>query len=233
MVWKSRDDAVIVKWKDKRDVLNNSNAHVLELLECTNRHGKELIKPNLVIDYNNNMSGIDRADQMLSYHSSLRKTVRWYKKVGVHIIELFLINAHYIYSKYSGATKPLSITGFKEVVVEKLVGELKKKKHIPVKARFHYPEIIPPTEKKNNPARECTHCSRKNGNKRKETRYLCPVCPGQTAMCMAPCFRLHHQHQQQQLNESEIATDDVSSSEESSEDSSSENSPSDSEDDNE
>ena len=79
-----------------------------------------------------------------------------------------------------------------------LVGELKKKKPVKVKAGFHYPEPIPATEKKNNPARECAHCSRKNGNKRKETRYICSVCPDQPAICVAPCFRLYHQLRQQQ-----------------------------------
>ena len=44
----------------------------------------------MVKDYNSSMSGIDRSDQMLSYHSSLRKTLRWYKKAGVHILECFL-----------------------------------------------------------------------------------------------------------------------------------------------
>ena len=45
------------------------------------------------------MSGIDRSDQMLSYHSSLRKTRL--EKVVVHLVELLLVNAHYLYSRYS------------------------------------------------------------------------------------------------------------------------------------
>ena len=100
-----------------------------------------------MIDYNYNMSGIDRSDQMLSYHSSLRKTVRWYKKVGVHILEILLINAHYIYLKYSRDAKPLNITRFKEYVVTQMVGELKPKESVKVKARFHYPALITPTIK--------------------------------------------------------------------------------------
>ena len=53
-----------------------------ELKQTTNQHRKELVKSNVITDYNANMSGIDQPDQMLSCHSSLRKTVRWYKKVG-------------------------------------------------------------------------------------------------------------------------------------------------------
>ena len=73
---------VILKWKDKRDVYVISNAHTPELKQTTNQRGKELVKLNVIIDCNANMSGIDQSDQMLSYHSSLIKTVRWYKKVG-------------------------------------------------------------------------------------------------------------------------------------------------------
>ena len=65
------------KWKDKRDVLTISPAHIPEMVNVTNRRGREKLKPNLVKDYNAFMSGIDRSDQILSYHSSLRKTLRW------------------------------------------------------------------------------------------------------------------------------------------------------------
>ena len=52
---------------------------------------------------------------MLSYHSALRKTVRWYKKVGVHMVEMFLMNAFYMYVKF--APDPQY-----KVIVEKLIG---------------------------------------------------------------------------------------------------------------
>lgn len=84
-----RSDSVIVcKWKDKRDVLTISNMHEVELVDVPNRNGKVSNKPNIVRDYNLGMGGIDRADQMMSYYSSERKTVRWYKKLGIHFIAL-------------------------------------------------------------------------------------------------------------------------------------------------
>ena len=42
-------------------------------------HGKVMFKPNILSDYNKGMAGIDRSNQMLSYYSALRKTIRWYK----------------------------------------------------------------------------------------------------------------------------------------------------------
>ena len=52
--------------------------HTFEMVEATNKRGEKKDKPNIVKDYNNGMSGIDKADQMISYYDSLRKTIRWY-----------------------------------------------------------------------------------------------------------------------------------------------------------
>ena len=79
------------------------------------------------------MSGIDCSDQTLSYHSSQRKTVRWYTKVDVHILELLLVNAH-LYEKYSGRARSMKINVFKEFIIKKFVGELKKVKGVHVRA---------------------------------------------------------------------------------------------------
>ena len=100
MIWRIKNDVSVCKWKDKRDVLTISNAHSPTLIKVTNRLGKEKEKPNTVRDYNDSMSGIDRSDQILSYHSGLRKTLRWYKKAGVHILEIFVTKAFYIYRTF-------------------------------------------------------------------------------------------------------------------------------------
>ena len=67
-------------------------------MDSVNKYGKSKRKPNVVHIYNSHMSGIDQSDQMLPYHSALQKTVRWYKKVGIHIMEFLLSNAYYMYA---------------------------------------------------------------------------------------------------------------------------------------
>ncbi|KAJ6646992.1 PiggyBac transposable element-derived protein 4 [Pseudolycoriella hygida] len=89
-------DVYVNKWKDKRDVLSISTAHHRKLVEVKNRHGQSKMKPQNVADYNQYMSGIDRLDQMISYHSSTRKTVRWYKKVLLHLIDVSVWNAFFL-----------------------------------------------------------------------------------------------------------------------------------------
>jgi len=38
------------------------------------------------IDYNRIKQGVDLADQMSSYHSPLRKSIRWFHKLAVELL---------------------------------------------------------------------------------------------------------------------------------------------------
>ena len=84
-VWRRSGSVVICKWKNKRDVLYVSDKNTNpEMFSVSNRLGDQKQKPSSFCDYNHGMSVIDHTDQMLSYISALRKTLRWYKKVGIH-----------------------------------------------------------------------------------------------------------------------------------------------------
>jgi hypothetical protein len=79
-VWQSKGATVVSKWHDKRDVVMISNMHpAVEMETIQNKRGQPVYKPKTVLDYTRYMSGIDRSDQMMSYQTSLRKTIRWYK----------------------------------------------------------------------------------------------------------------------------------------------------------
>lgn len=58
------------------------------------------MKPIDVKEYNNNMGGVDRLDQMTAYYSSPRKTIRWYKKVLFHLLDMAVWNSYFLYRKY-------------------------------------------------------------------------------------------------------------------------------------
>ena len=143
------------------------------MVPVANRRGIERQKPNIVQDYNNGMPGIDRSDQMLSYHSGLCKTVRWYKKVGVHMAEMMLTNAFYLYVKFA----PNPHLNTVKIYREHIVGPSKKGKERRPRGRYHCLSTIPSSEKKKNLARKCCHCS--TPQKRKETRYECTYCTDQ------------------------------------------------------
>ena len=91
------------------------------------------------------MSGIDKNDQMLSYNSALRKILRWYKKIGVHMFEIFLTNAFYLYKTYAPYRDAMAINEFREIIVNDLVGVLKQPAPLQPVCDFHYLEVLPPT----------------------------------------------------------------------------------------
>jgi len=85
-VSKYSNNAMIGKWKDKMEVTYISSEFQNDTVPTTNRKGRETLKSLTIKHYNKFMSGIDRQDQ-ISYYPFTRKTIRWYKKLGIHIIQ--------------------------------------------------------------------------------------------------------------------------------------------------
>ena len=120
---KSRHGDIFSEWKEKRDVLMISNMHTHKMLEVPNRSGKKKMMPNIIEDYNKGMSGIDGADQMISYYDCLRKTARWYRKIELHILDIFLFKTHYLNSKYNVNKSFKLLLKFRETIMTDLIGD--------------------------------------------------------------------------------------------------------------
>lgn len=185
------------------------------MVNDTNRHGQSKSKPLEVANYNKFMSGIDRCDQMVSYYSSPSKTVRWYKKVILHLLDLAVWNSFYIYKKYvKRNSKSYGFIKFRKELYKllKLVPGLKPEnliKHhkfdnrkmermVPAPSskqnesiNGHWPEKIPkkdPADKKS-VFLKCKMCTK---NKiRRETSFRCKGCPDKPALCPC-CFEDWH-----------------------------------------
>lgn len=192
-VWQRNKSVVVCKWKDKREVLTISNMHKVGIVEVQNRNRKVSLKPNIIKDYNAGMSGVDQSDQMLSYYSALRKTVRWPKKIVLHIFEIYIHNAYLLYRKSNG--NQMKSLKFRELFVASLIGNkmpVNDQKSKSQQNNFHYLEAIPPTEKKQRPTRACRFCTTQN--RRRETRYFCPICVEKPPLCVENCFKQYHQN---------------------------------------
>lgn len=85
----SNNTIMALKWYDKRDVYTLTTKHMLSF-QATGKHdhrtGREVLKPRAVLDYNKNMGARDKTDMILSSVGSVRKTVKWYKKLFFHIL---------------------------------------------------------------------------------------------------------------------------------------------------
>jgi hypothetical protein len=78
-------------------------------------------KPLSVEDYNTGKSYIDRSDQMSSYSTPLKKTVKWYRKVAFDILlSTSMINALSLFKSVTG-NSTIQVNMFKEDIIKQLL----------------------------------------------------------------------------------------------------------------
>ncbi|KAK9753581.1 Transposase IS4 [Popillia japonica] len=99
------NNLLALKWQDKREVALLSTFHTPEMDIIERRYpvtNEQLMKPKVVIDYNNNIGAVDRTGMLQSSIdnigavdrtgmlqssiASVRKSVKWYKKVLITTI---------------------------------------------------------------------------------------------------------------------------------------------------
>ena len=70
-------------------------------------------KPTAVLStsYNDHMQGIHLSGQMIKYYSLNLKTIKWWRKVFIHLVILTVINAqklyHFVVTQQQGCSKPI------------------------------------------------------------------------------------------------------------------------------
>lgn len=183
---------LIGKWKDKRDVLYISTEFVNDMVETTNKRGQTKTIPLPIVKYNEYMSGIDTQDQMMSYYPCSRKTLRWYKKLGIHVLQLLLLNSYLLFNKFSGKNK-MSYYDFRLSVLENLLPDRTAELLRPPRQRTieHIPTKIDKLSAKGKTLRKkCRVCAQ--NKKRKDTIYHCNSCPDKPGLCLGECFKIYH-----------------------------------------
>ena len=82
-------------------------------------HGNRLPKPESIMQYTLHMSGVDLSDQYMAFHMSLRKSMKWWRKVFFHILNMILLNAYILNNKYG--KQKLSHDEYMEYIAEYLL----------------------------------------------------------------------------------------------------------------
>ena len=94
-----------MKYKDKREVHLQSTVYEGKMVNTGKEHWltkEPILKPDIVIDYNINMRLVDKSDTQVGTIDSLRKSMKWYKKLFFHFMDLSLLNAHHLYILQKG-----------------------------------------------------------------------------------------------------------------------------------
>ena len=183
------------------DVSGPSNAPVTE---SRNRRRCSTVtrqKPEAVVAYNKGKSGIDLSDRMASYATTLRKGVKWYRKLGIELLlGLTVVNARLIFQKVKG--KKIKMRLFREAIALSLLDcktTEKYKRPRVSQGQVHVPESLI-NEQNKEIFRTCKICyqtiSAQQGRdearkKNPKSKYYCSACPGKPVMCI-PCFTKFH-----------------------------------------
>lgn len=191
----------IMKWLDKLPVwmLTTDPTHDLTFAATgkLTRTGENVFKPKCIIAYNKAKKGVDLSAQMSSYHSVLRKGLKWYRKL---IFELLfgtcVINSWVIYNKMFN--DKLSITQFRRKLIRELI-EPPTKENTSVPKRTIHTFVKPsgPGRKKRKMCKGCyqelrlIRGCREAKNKVTKVTSFCNECPNQPGMCL-PCFNKLH-----------------------------------------
>lgn len=159
-------------------------------------------KPLAILAYNKGKGGIDLSDQMASYVTTLRKGIKWYRKLGLELLlGVAVVNTWVVYKKVT--KNKMSIRATRESLVEELlqIAERKKqntKRKSSVQNTHHLAEKI--NDKGKRIRRSCAGCyariklSEGREVARKRTKMVhtyCVECPDQPFQCLS-CFNLTH-----------------------------------------
>ncbi|CAM4557326.1 unnamed protein product [Leuciscus chuanchicus] len=127
-----RDGSLIyVKWMDTREVSVCSTLHTAYSGNAVQRRVKQqygswtrtsIPCPTPVMEYNEHMGGVDHSDQLIQYYSAQHKTMRWYRHLFYHFLDIATTNSYILHKELCLAqqTTPMTHKAF----MEELTGEL-------------------------------------------------------------------------------------------------------------
>lgn len=198
VVGKENNGVVVAVWKDKRDVRILSTRHSLQMVSTGKKlkNGDIQTKPESILYYNARKQGVDLSDQMSSYFTPLKKTIRWFHKVGFFVLlGTAIVNSAIVYKKLN--SKKIQIAEFRTSVVDALIGDENNNQ---IQANVHVLEKNNVKNERNRTVRgRCSTCYHKlkvNIGRQLALRKAascatrCITCPKQPFMCL-PCFTEH------------------------------------------
>ncbi|KAI5728181.1 hypothetical protein M8J77_012602 [Diaphorina citri] len=164
------------------------------------RPQRSQLKPLAVLEYNKGKGGIDLSDQMTSYASTIRKGVKWYRRVAFEILlGMSVVNSWIVYRK--ATNKKIQMKKFREMMVSDFFSQCppERRPSSSQSNRQHHLQYRIAQEKKiRRPCAGCYQKLRAQNVERKDAKKkpnfvvtYCDECPKKPQLCL-DCFnRLH------------------------------------------
>ncbi len=199
MVRAQKGELSAVKWKDKRVVSFLSTADQANAVTNVTRRRRDgtqhlVAAPTVVENYNNNMNGVDHADQLRTEYPTFRKSRKWWCYIFWFLVDVSICNAfivmrespNHTQQSRRGNNKPRTLLSFKKNLAKQLIGQYRcARKRSVISVRDEDGINHWPVKGKSGRCKEC----RLSGRGRHESTTQCEACG--LALCV-PCFKPYH-----------------------------------------
>ncbi|XP_058874404.1 piggyBac transposable element-derived protein 4-like isoform X1 [Acipenser ruthenus] len=200
-------DLLLVRWRDKADVNILTTKYAAGFVQKTRvltggaRVGYS--KPFHIEKYSALLGAVGACDQHLETYDPCRKSLVWFKKLGIHFIARMMLNGRVLYQLRMGKGKKPYLEYLLQCCDEMLMKhcagyaglkQLSTARERPATpaadAPLHAFVSIPPTQAKRRPQKRCRVCY--ENQTRKDTRKMCSGCRGNPGFCCIDHFNDWH-----------------------------------------
>ena len=193
------------KTKSKKIVSMMSTKHTGEIVATGKIHfssKQEIMKPDVIKDYNSTMGGVDTLSRVITPYSVQRKGLKWYRKIGELFFDVCIYNSYVVWKKVNKSG--ISHLAYRQMLIKTIVmihlqekapdqpgrGEPINNLHKPLRlVERHFPSVKPHTKGRSKRSR-CIRCNQMGV--RKDVTLECRKC--EVSLCITPCFEMYHTH---------------------------------------
>ena len=119
VIYRRKENILCLRWFDRRDVIMLSTKHrAFESKVKDNYLGQPVVKPIVIQEYNLKMGSVDHSDHFLSNYQTL-KSVKWYRKLLLHLINMVVLNSYILNRKYG--EKQMTRASYREYIANYLI----------------------------------------------------------------------------------------------------------------
>jgi len=100
-------------------MLSTVHKPIVKKTNKIDKQGNYVLKPVCVIDYNANMGLVDKSDMQISFNTTSRKSIKWYKKFFFHLLDICVLNSGIVCSTLE--KKTLKLPEFRLKLIEQIL----------------------------------------------------------------------------------------------------------------
>ena len=127
------DILLALKWQDKKEVYMLSTIHSTAYensKKIDRKTGEGIRKPSCIVDYTDKMGAVNHVDMQLSFSECIRKSVKWYKKLFFHLLDMAVYNAFAIYKMQNN--NPTHLSDFRLEIIREILTKYGPQRSIPI-----------------------------------------------------------------------------------------------------